>query len=52
MSTFLIISFPMIAVGLSLITLFYKRRDKNFLIPGFVMLLAGFVNAVIGLSLG
>ncbi|WNN42663.1 hypothetical protein [Winslowiella toletana] len=50
MSTFLIIAFPLLAVGLALVALFYRKRDKNFLIPGFVLIAAGLVNAVIGMG--
>lgn len=52
MSTFTLIAFPFIATGLALIALFYKKKETNYLIPGFVLLIAGFVNAVIGISLG
>ena len=52
MSTFLIIAFPMLGVGIALCALYYKKQEKNYLVPGFVMLVAGFVNAVIGISLG
>ncbi|WP_157032632.1 hypothetical protein [Erwinia typographi] len=52
MSTFAIIAVPLLAIGLVLLALFYKKKDKNYLIPGLVLFAAGLVNAVIGLSAG
>lgn len=51
MSIYLKLAFPLLAVGLTMIYGFYKKKDKNFLIPGFVLIAAAFVNAVIGISL-
>ena len=52
MSTFLIIAFPMLCVGLVLCVLAKKTKIRNFLVPGYVMLACGVANAVIGLSTG
>lgn len=52
MNTFIIISLPMIAVGLALVCARYKTKNKNYLVPAFAMITAGLVNAIIGLSLG
>lgn len=41
MNTFIIISFPMFAVGLALMFGCYKTKNKNYLVPGFTMITAG-----------
>lgn len=50
MSTFSIISLPMFAVGLGLMTQFYSKKDLNFLVPGVVLMTAGLVNTLIGIG--
>ncbi|MEB6377818.1 hypothetical protein MXM41_02515 [Leclercia adecarboxylata] len=52
MSVFLIIAIPMLCVAVTLLCLARVKKNKKFLIPGFVLLSAGFVNAIIGLSAG
>lgn len=52
MSTFSIIAFPMFAVGIAIFDLSYRKQEKNYLIPGIALLVAGTVNAVTGLILG
>lgn len=49
MPTFSLISLPMFAIGLSLMTHFYNKKDVNFLIPGVVLMTAGLVNILIGM---
>ena len=51
MSAFSIIAFPMLTCGLVLFALYYKKRDRNYLVPGFVMLAAALVIAVLGREL-
>lgn len=52
MSTFLFIAIPMIAVGIVLLALNFRKKNLGFLIPGCVFLASGLVNVVIGASLG
>lgn len=52
MSVFTYMAIPTLCVAFVLFYLARKRREKNFLIPGFVMLVVGFVDAVIGLTIG
>lgn len=51
MSVYMTIAVPMLCVALTMFFLARKKRDKNFLIPGLALLLAGFVNLVLGLTL-
>ncbi len=51
MSVFIIIALPMLAVGLILLFLAARKKDKAYLVPGFVLLVCSFVNAVMGISL-
>ena len=52
MSVFIKIAVPMFCVAFTMIYLARKKRDKNYLIPGFVLLAAGFVNGVIAITAG
>lgn len=52
MSVYTYLAIPMLFVALLMFYLVRKRRKKNFLIPGLTMLLAGFVNMVLGLTIG
>lgn len=52
MSTFTLTALPLLAIGLFFIALVFRKKDKNYLIPGGVMLLAGLVNIVIGMVVG
>jgi len=51
MSVFIYVAIPMYLVAALLVFLAKKRREKNFLIPALAMIIAGFVNTVLGLSL-
>lgn len=52
MSLFLVLAAPMLCVATTMFYLAHKKQEKNYLIPGFVLLSAGFVNAIIGLTTG
>lgn len=52
MSTFILTALPLLAIGLFFIALFFRKKDKNYLIPGGVLLLAGVVNLVVGIVVG
>lgn len=52
MSTFILTGLPILAIGLFLIALFLRKKDKNYLIPGGVMTVTGLVNLVVGLVVG
>ncbi|MEM6160087.1 hypothetical protein AAH446_05935 [Erwinia sp. P6884] len=52
MATHLIIAVPMITAGIVLFALYYRKINKNFLVPGFVLLAADFVNMLPDMSLG
>ncbi|MBM7346089.1 hypothetical protein JOE09_005150 [Pantoea coffeiphila] len=52
MSVYTKIAVPMFCVAFAMFYLARKKRDKNFLIPGLALLLAGFVNLLLGLTLG
>lgn len=52
MSVFAKIAIPMFCIAFSMFYLARKKQDKNYLIPGFVLLAAGFVNAVIAITAG
>ncbi|WP_414146906.1 hypothetical protein ACMGGR_11430 [Erwinia sp. BNK-24-b] len=52
MSIFLKISVPMLCIAGVMFHLAYKRKNKNFLIPGFALLVSGLLNAGIGLTTG
>jgi len=52
MSVFAKIAIPMFCVAFAMFILARKQRDKNYLIPGFVLLAAGFVNAVLAVTAG
>ena len=52
MSVFTYMAIPMFCVAFLLFYLARKRREKNFLFPGLAMLVAGFVDVVIGLTIG
>jgi len=47
MYVFLIIAVSMICVALTLFYFSQKSKSANFLIPGFVLLAAGFINAIV-----
>lgn len=51
MSVFLIIAVPMLCVAMVMFYLARKKRTNSFLIPGFVLLSAGFVNLILGLTI-
>lgn len=50
MSVFAKIAIPMFCIAFVMFYLARKKRDKNYLIPGFVLLAAGVVNAVIAIT--
>ncbi|TCV94298.1 hypothetical protein [Biostraticola tofi] len=50
MSVFIIIALPLLAVRLTLLFLAARKKDKTYLVPGFVRLVCSFVNAVMGIS--
>ncbi len=52
MSVYTYVAIPMFCVAALMFYLARKRREKNFLIPGLAMLVAGFVNVVLGLTIG
>ena len=52
MSVYTKIAVPMFCVAFTMLFLARKKCDKNFLIPGLALLLAGFVNLVLGLTIG
>lgn len=52
MSVYTKIAIPMFCVAFAMFYLARKKRDKNFLIPGLALLLASFVNLLLGLTLG
>lgn len=52
MSAFVMVAFPLFAVAMTMFALCYRKKDKNYLIPGFALLASALVNAVIGLSMG
>ncbi len=52
MSVYTKIAIPMFCVAFAMFYLARKKRDKNFHIPGLALLLAGFVNLVLGLTIG
>lgn len=52
MSVLTKIAVPMFCVAFTMLYLARKKRDKNYLAPGFMLLAAGFVSAVVGLTTG
>lgn len=52
MSVFAKISIPMFCIALAMFYLAHMKRDKNYLIPGFVLLAAGVVSCVIAITAG
>lgn len=52
MPVFAKIAIPMFYVAFAMFYLAHKKRDKNYLIPGFVLMAAGFVNTVIAITAG
>ncbi|WP_158083437.1 hypothetical protein [Pantoea latae] len=52
MSVYAKIAFPMFCIAFAMFYLARKKRDKNYLIPGVVLLAAGVVNAVIAITAG
>lgn len=52
MSLFWKIAIPLFCVAFAMFWLARQKRDKNYLIPGFILLAAGFVNAVMAISAG
>lgn len=52
MSVYTKIAIPMFSVGFTMFYLARRERDKNYIFPGLALLLAGFVNLVIGLTIG
>ncbi|MGC0956939.1 hypothetical protein WKH22_03510 [Pantoea agglomerans] len=45
-------SIRMLCIAFAMFFLAGKKQDKNYLIPGFVLLAAGVVNAVIAITAG
>ncbi len=41
MLTFSLMAVSLLVTGLILVTLYLKKRDKSYLVPGFVLLAAG-----------
>lgn len=52
MSVYMKIAIPKFCVAFALFYLARKKREKNFQIPGLALFLAGFVNLVLGLTIG
>ncbi|WP_455819019.1 hypothetical protein [Pseudomonas cerasi] len=52
MSTFILTALPLLVGGLFFIAVFLRKKDKNYLIPGATMLLAGRVTLVVGTVVG
>ena len=52
MSVFAKIAIPMFCIAFAMFYLARNKRDKNYLVPGFVLLAAGFVNVVIAFTTG
>lgn len=52
MSVFAKIAIPMFYIAFAMFYLARKKRDINYLIPGFVLLAAGVVNAVVAITAG
>ncbi|WP_208719163.1 hypothetical protein [Pantoea cypripedii] len=52
MSVYLKIGIPMICVAFTMFYLLRIKKDKNYLIPGVVILMAGVVDVIVGLKLG
>jgi len=50
MSVFAKIAIPMFCVAFAMFYMARKKCEKNYLIPGFVLLAAGFVNAVLAIT--
>lgn len=50
MSTFSLTALPLLATGVVFVTLFFRKKDKNYLIPAVVFLASGLVNFVIGIT--
>lgn len=50
MSVYICVAIPMYLVAILMLLLAKKRREKNFLVPALAMLVAGFVNTVLGLA--
>lgn len=50
MSIFTQIAIPMFCVSLTMFYLAHKQQDKNYLVPAYVLLAAGFVNTVIAVT--
>jgi len=42
----------MLCIAMAMFYLAHKKKEKNFLIPGFVLLASGLTNAVLGLMTG
>ena len=51
MSIYLRFGIPMIAVSFAMFYLARTKKEKNYMIPGFVLLAAGVVNVIIGLAI-
>ncbi|MCX3307996.1 hypothetical protein ORN12_03085 [Pantoea vagans] len=52
MSVFAKIAIPMFCIAFAMFYLARQKQDKNYLIPGFVLLAAGVVNAVFAITAG
>lgn len=52
MSVFFIIAVPMLCVAATLLCLARMKKNNSFLIPAFVLLSAGFVNMIMGITAG
>lgn len=51
METFSVLAFATFGVGLALVYGYYKKRDKNYMVPAFVMMSAALVNTVLAFSM-
>lgn len=52
MSVFMKVAIPMLCIAAAMFYLARKKSNKNYLIPGAVLLAAGFVNLILGLTTG
>ena len=52
MSVYTKITIPMFCVAFAMLYLARQTNDKNFHIPGLALFLAGFVNLLLGLTIG
>jgi len=52
MPVFAKIAIPMFCVAFAMFYLAHKKHDKNYLVPGFVLLAAGIINVVLTITAG